>query len=193
MSNAISTFINAFQGGTRPNRFSITGTRPAGVESPAGGSSNLFIDTHCLAANLPESTVGIIPIPFRGRIYKFPGDRQYSEWTATILDDTGAKSTWKMFHDWSELFNSHELNIANDNKHISNFCADLTISQLDHGSGLAGGAQGPPSPNAGTLKTIQLVNAWPVVVGPVVLDMASANTLTQFQVTIAYSHYIVKQ
>jgi hypothetical protein len=97
-----------------------------------------------------------------------------------------------MFHDWSELFNNHESNTATDRRHISNFCTDLTISQLDH-AGLGSGQQGPPSPTASTLKKIQLQKAWPVVVGPVVLDMAAANTLAQFQVTIAYSHYIVQQ
>jgi hypothetical protein len=170
--HSISTFTSNFNGGTRPNRFKITGTIP-GI-----GSAQAFHETgiYCLASSFPESTVGIIPIPFRGRIYKFPGDRQYSEWTATILDDTGSNQLWSLWHDWSVRFNDHEENVAVNRTHIAEFCSDLTIEQLDHQSDA-------------TIKSVQLVNAWPVVVGPIVLDSAAANTLTQFQVTVAYSHY----
>jgi len=170
--HSISTFTSNFNGGTRPNRFRITGS------IPGLGNAQAFHETgiYCLASTMPESTVGIIPIPFRGRIYKFPGDRQYSEWSATLLDDTGNNATWQLWHEWSQRFNSHEDNIAFDRTHISEFCADLTIEQLDHQSDAV-------------IKSTQLVNAWPVVVGPIAFDMGSANTLTQFQVTVAYSHY----
>ena len=70
----INRFLDAFRGGTRPNRFKISGTNSAG---------DLFLDTHCTAATMPESIVGIIPIPFRGRVYKFPGDRTYNEWNVS--------------------------------------------------------------------------------------------------------------
>lgn len=168
--HSISTFIGAFQGGTRPNRFKITGSSPAG---------NLFFDTHCVASSLPESIVGSILIPFRGRIYKFPGDRQYNDWAVTILDDTGDKATWKLFHDWSELFNSHVDNVAAEKTQETNYCRDLTITHLDHSS------------SSGALKQVLLQNAWPSIVGPVTLDMSAANTLSQFQVTIAYTHFQV--
>lgn len=171
--HSISTFQDKFQGGTRPNRFRITATPPSNL---ATGGNGLFIDTHCVATTLPESIVGNIPIPFRGRIYKFPGDRVYNDWNVTVLDDTGASSTWDAFHAWSELFNSHEDNVAQDRRHVSNFCVDLTVEHLDHQSDAF-------------LKKIILRNAWPTQVGPVSLDMAAANQTAQFQVSISYTHY----
>jgi hypothetical protein len=171
MSNihSISTFINQFQGGTRPNRFRITGTAPAGVGDLFGPEG-----IYCMASSLPESNVGIIPIPFRGRIYKFPGDRSYNEWTVTILDDNGTQ-LWGTWHRWSEKFNSHVDNLAAARDHKSNFCT-ITVHHLDHQSDAV-------------VKSIALQNAWPVQVGPVQLDMGAANQLVQFQVQIAYSHY----
>jgi hypothetical protein len=171
--HSISTFTDKFNGGTRPNRFRITASNPVGG---AAGGNGLFIDTHCVAATIPESIVGSIPIPFRGRIYKFPGDRVYNDWNVTVLDDTGASRTWYAFHTWSDLFNNHENNTADDKRHISNFCQDLTIEHLDHASD-------------DFLKTVILRNAWPTQVGPITLDMAAGNQLTQFQVSIAYTHY----
>lgn len=172
MPQDIGTFISNFNGGTRPNRFRMTGTAPNGVGDLFGPEG-----IYCVATAIPESTVGIIPIPFRGRIYKFPGDRQYAEWTATLLDDQGGVALWDTWHYWSELFNNHISNLSDNREHQPNFCQDLTITHLDHQSDAE-------------IKSITLVNAWPVVVSPVSLDAGAANTLTQFQVTIAYSHYL---
>jgi hypothetical protein len=166
---SISNFLNAFNGGTRPNRFKISGTNPGG---------DLFFDTHCSAATLPESIVGIIPVPFRGRVYKFPGDRTYNEWNVTILDDIGNRATWDLFHSWSEEFNEHENNTSLTRKHITRYCADLTVELMDHNSDIV-------------LRTMQLLNAWPVQVGPVTLDMNAANQLGSFQVQIAYTHFLI--
>jgi hypothetical protein len=175
--HSIGNFVSAFNGGTRPNRFRITGTAPQGVAT--SGAASMFPETHCVAATLPESIVGIIPIPFRGRMYKFPGDRSYNEWTVTVLDDTGTNKTWLMFHDWSQQFNNHETNVALEAKQVNSFCRDLTVQHLDHADAAGGSA----------LKSITLLNAWPVQVGPIQLDMGAANQLVQFQVQIAYTHF----
>jgi hypothetical protein len=169
--HSISNFITAFKGGTRPNRFIITASDPTGT-----ATSGLFVPTHCVAATLPESIVGIIPIPFRGRVYKFPGDRSYNEWNVTVLDDQLDNDTWFIFHEWSQKFNSHVDNIANKRDQKSNYCVDLTVTHYDHASDAP-------------IRTVYLRNAWPVQVGPVTLDMNAANQLTQFQVQIAYTHF----
>ena len=168
--HSLDNFTSQFQGGTRPNRFKVTGT---------GGGNDLFgnqTGIYCLAATLPESIVGIIPIPFRGRIFKYPGDRSYNEWSVTILDDTGETEVWRNWHRWSEQFNGHVSNQAIDRDLQLSMSIDLTIEHLDHASDR-------------TIRKIQLRNAWPVQVGPIQLDMAAANTLTQFSCQIAYSHY----
>ena len=171
----LSNFISAFQGGTRPNRFRISGTSTVPkTGSPAG----LFRETHCTAATLPESIVGIIPIPFRGRVYKFPGDRTYNEWNVTMLDDVGTYNTWKYFHEWSNQFNDHEKNISKSRQQKDEYCKDLTVDLLDHQSD-------------NVIRTMKLLNAWPVQVGPVTLDMNAANQLGSFQVQIAYTHFII--
>ena len=171
----LSNFINAFQGGTRPNRFRITGTSTV---PKTGSPLGLFRETHCTAATLPESIVGIIPIPFRGRVYKFPGDRTYNEWNVTMLDDITPSATWQFFHDWSNQFNDHDTNISKSRQQKDEFCQDLTVELLDHQSD-------------NVIRTMRLLNAWPVQVGPVTLDMNAANQLGSFQVQIAYTHFLL--
>lgn len=166
---SIGSFINAFNGGTRPNRFRISGTSPAG---------NIAIETHCMASTLPDSTLGVIPLPFRGRIYKFPGDRDYQPWNITILDDVGENDVYASLHAWSEIFNNHETNLAATRKHITQYSTDLTVSLLDHNSGTE-------------LRTFTLHHAWPISVGAVELNMATANAPITFPVQLAYSYFTV--
>ena len=56
-SNSIDTFKGKFFGGTRPNRFEIIASLP----------DNRDIDTfHAYAFNLPEVSIGEIPVNYRG-------------------------------------------------------------------------------------------------------------------------------
>ena len=177
--HSLDNFTREFQGGTRPNRFRITGALPPGVGSagPSPGGA-LFFDTHCIATTLPESIVGIIPIPFRGRVYKFAGDRTYNEWNITVMDDITPKDTWGLFHNWSEQFNNHALNTATDRRQLAALCPEITCDLLDHNSDA-------------TLRTVRILNAWPVQVGPLTLDMNAANQLGTFTIQIAYTHYTI--
>lgn len=174
--HSIATFIGAFRGGTRPNRFRVSVASP---EAENGGSAtpvtNFIPDTLCQAASVPQSTVGYINIPFRGRVIKFPGDRVYDDWTVTMFDDIGKNAVWKAWHDWSESLNGHINNKAEDRTH-KKFFRTIIVEHLDHASD-------------SVIKKVSLANAWPVSVGPINLDMSQANQLAGFQCQIAYTHW----
>lgn len=176
--HTIGQFVNAFSGGSRPNRFKVTVT---GAGGGANGVNATLIPEHLVTATtLPSSVVGAINIPYRGRIYKFPGDRQYDDWSVMIYDDgEGANSIWYKWHAWSEQFNGHVNNIAKDRKQSPRF-GSIAVHHLSHHDA-----------GAKPIKTITLQNAWPVAVGAVNLDMAQANQLATFQCQIAFTHYTV--
>ena len=71
-------------GGARPNLFKATINFPA----YAGGDVELT-SFMCRSAQLPQSTVEALPVPFRGRILNVAGDRTFEPWNVTILNDTG--------------------------------------------------------------------------------------------------------
>lgn len=163
----ISNFISAFNGGTRPNRFTVSVSPKS--EQAASGLSSL---THAMAATLPESTVGVIPIPFRGRIYRFPGDRDYNLWSLTLLDDTnGIYTAW---HAWSNKFNHHSLNQSETRAQKENM-GIVTVNLLDHNSDTP-------------LRTFRLHYAWPVQVGAYDLNMGRANEPGSFTCQLAYAY-----
>ena len=70
-------------GGARPNLFEVElTTLPAGIAWPADNFRYM-----CKAAQLPESTIANIDIPFRGRIFKVAGDITIAPWIITVIND----------------------------------------------------------------------------------------------------------
>ena len=72
-------------GGARPALFEIYLSIPDGVGADAE-SADKFRFT-CRAAQLPAATVGSIEIPYFGRKIKFAGDRTFTDWTVTVMND----------------------------------------------------------------------------------------------------------
>lgn len=173
-THSIGNFITNFNGGTRPNRFRITFSKKPSV--PGSFTQTGLDGILALSSSLPESLIGTIPIPFRGRVYKFPGDRDYLPWNITLIDDTGfSGSIYDFWHGWSSLFNGHYDNISSS-RDYEDIYATIVVEHLDHVS-------------SATLKKFELNNCWPMQIGPLELNSANANQLSTFTCQIAYSHY----
>jgi len=172
MGQGISDFIGGFNGGTRLNRFEVTGNIGAG-----SGLSD-FTPFHIRSATLPEAIVGEIPINYRGRTVNYPGDRTYKPWEITILDDTGEDTLYKAFHNWHNVINDHDSNESINIDPGSHFATDWSVQQFD--------------PNGSdVIREFSLKNCWPIGVGQLPLSMNEDNQLGAFSVTMLFSHYTV--
>ena len=172
VSMGVDNFKKNFDGGTRPNRFVVTG------EIGGDGSTTPINNLYVKAASMPSSTMGIIQVPFRGRVIKLPGDRAYPEWTITLLDETSDDFRTK-FEAWNEAFNSHAENISGDQAGgldltDTNLFTNWTVAQLD--------MQG------NVIRSTTLHNCWPVEVGAVDLTYDAADTLTEYSITLSYDY-----
>ena len=174
----VDTFKKSFDGGSRPNRFLVTGTIPP----PNGGDIDGMV---VRAASMPAVNVGIMRVPFRGRIVKIPGDRTYDEWTMTCYDtfsdgeNAGKSNLRPMFMAWNNEFNVHSTNVPGTgfsadqiSLDYETLFVDWTIQQLS----LGGVSQ----------RQVTLKNAWPTVVGEIVLNYDSTDTIAEYSVTFAY-------
>ena len=165
----IAGFKTAFDGGTRPNRFTVV------LPDEKGGGAPILVK----AASIPAETIGILQVPFRGRVAKLPGDRAYAEWTCTIIDDT-TKNLRSQLVNWHRLFNNHETNIVSKdvlgggNGEEGGELSEITVTQLD--------MQGMPH------TSVVMQQVWPVEVGPIDLSYDKADTLVEFAVTFAYDY-----
>ena len=99
--SSINSFMSAFDGGSRPNMYSIS------LVCPIGPIPQLQF--YCKAATLPQSFLGEIMVPYMGRVAKYPGDRQFDDWTIDVLNDQNMtlRNTFEL---WNELFNSNSGN-----------------------------------------------------------------------------------
>ena len=110
-------------GGARPNLFKAT------INFPAYAQGDVEITSFmCKAAQLPGSVMGIVEVPFRGRLLKIAGDRTFETWSPTILNDTDFKVRNAMER-WMNGINAHSANTGLVAP--ADYSADLVIEQLD--------------------------------------------------------------
>lgn len=175
MAIDISKFTSKFDGGARSNLFQIRiQNQPSGV--PALGADDHII--HIKSIQLPETTVGEIPVNHMGRIYKYPGDRVYNDVQLTILSDGTDMRIRHFFEAWNHAWNRHYANtglLPND----GNLNTTVELSQLDR-------LHNP-------IRTYTLNKAWCSDVSAVDLSHDNNDALVEFTVSIKYHWFEVTQ
>ena len=61
------------------------------------------------AASFPASTIGVVEVPFRGRLLKIAGDRTYDPWSVTVLNDEGFTIRQQM-ETWAQTIQEYKIN-----------------------------------------------------------------------------------
>lgn len=177
MANSIQDFITGFRGGTRKNRFKVTGIFPTGIVAEANK-----LQFHVLSASLPNSTLGIVNFPYRGRLIPYVGDRTYEPWDILVLDDSSS-GLYNAFQGWTELINNQESNehaYGNDDSWFAGAAAEAAIQddswfieQLDL--------------NGSPIKKITLRSCWPSTVSALQFNMAETG-FNSFAVRMNYNY-----
>jgi len=175
----VGEFKSNFDGGSRSNRFLIQG------DIGGNGDVNSIV---VKAGSVPAVTLGILRVPFRGRVVKIPGDRTYEEWTFTVMDGftpgSGKPATemHSKFLSWNAEFNEHEANVPGPNFGKGEV-VDLNSATLftDWSVVMLGldGSEG---------RKINLHKCWPVVVSEIALSYDNADTISEYTVTMAYDY-----
>ena len=168
---AIDDFkANLIGGGARANQYRVTVTPPPGIAIGLDVRRASFLVT---ASRLPESTLGEVAVPFRGRNIYVAGDRPAPEtWTTTFFNDTDF-----MVRNAMERWHNGINNFA-DNTGVTNaadFQTDLFVEQLDRDDTI--------------LKTYIFRNAFPLTIAAIDLTNEETTTIETFEVTWRYQHY----
>ena len=156
--NSIQSFKQAFNGGTRQNRFTvpIAGAFPDNI----GYTPNITTEQlKIVSASLPQASVGTITVPYRGRNLNFAGDREYQPWSITVYDDNNSDNLWKAFHSWKEALDGHVTHeVVGGDFAYERLKTNWIIRHLDlNGNNV--------------LSHIKLVGCWPEEVGRISLSM----------------------
>ena len=168
---AIDDFkANLIGGGARANQFRVSITAPPGIAIGLDVRRASFLVT---ASNLPQSQLGEIAVPFRGRNIYVTGDRPAPEpWTVTFFNDTDfmVRTAMERWH--------NGINNFADNTGVTNaadYQTDLFVEQLDRDDTI--------------LKTYIFRSAFPVSVGQIDLTNEETTTIETFEVQWRYQHF----
>lgn len=163
----LNEFKNNFLGGTRSNRFLIEGYFPTG---------GAFTKFHVRSTIIPQMTTKTISYDYFGRKYHYPGEKEYSTWGFTVLDDIGSGNLWKRFQDWQNTINNHTSNVSAPIGSGSDYKAyNWKIKHLEMNG-------------EDTLKEFIMHGCWPTQIQQLTLNMTSPNTFNSFNVTILYDY-----
>jgi len=157
------------KGVARPNLFSVTLTN---VPSSANLPKDHF-PFQCKIATIPPSTLGVIEVPYFGRMIKIPGNRTFDNLSLTVINDEDY-TIRNAIEKWMALMNSHANNIQEVEDVKDLFCG-ITISHF--------GVTDFPT------GSWNFINCFPVSLGEISLDWGSNDTAEEFSVDFAYDYW----
>ena len=168
-ANMTAFKTNIGTGLVRPNQFQVSLNFPTFVAD--GVNRSLRGQFLCRATSLPGSTVAPIPVYYQGRAFNVAGERQFQPWTVTIYnEDFNLRDALVQ---WSHGIN----NIHNNSGFIMprDYQVELFVSQLNR--------------NGSVLKSVKMVNAFPIDISPIELDWENNAQIEMFQCTFVYDWY----
>lgn len=168
MSN-IAEFKQRLEGGARPNLYRVTVNFPMAIADNSAVEKLQFM---CKAAQVPGVRAGIIETWYMGRSIKLAGDREFDDYSITVLNDTD----WKIrtqFEKWMNIMNQFAENIGLSRP--NDYMTDIVVEQLDRGGN--------------TIATYTLVNCFPTDLSAIDLSFETTNTIEEFTVSLAYSYW----
>jgi hypothetical protein len=160
--------------GARPNLFacSLNNLPVVGAGNSSVADSNKKFNFMCRAAQLPGATIGAIPVNYFGRELKFAGNRTFTEWTVTIINDEDFV-----------IRNAMEQWMHNINSHVANLRAGTFVNpQAYQTDGIA--TQYGKAGNI--IKKYDFIGMFPIDVSPIELDWGANDQIEEFAVTFAY-------
>ena len=176
MAFNINDFRANMQGdGARPNLFEVFLKFPGPLTNVDSGLAESQIRFMAKAAQLPGSTVGIVPMYYFGREMKFAGNRTFTDWTLQIINDEDFKVR-NALERWMNSINSHAGNLRDAGARAPN---SYTGSAQVYQYGKTGQ----------TLKSYNFIGMFPVDIAPIDLDWGSNDTVEEFSVTFAYQYW----
>lgn len=171
MALNVQDFASNFKGGFRPTQFRVLMSFPTWVAT--GAVAVLQTPFMVQSSSLPGSTMGVTRIPFRGREFKFSGDRTFDPWTMTVLADTDFVLR-NAFEAWMNGMNDAET--SQGRLQASDYWSKAYIHALDRKDNI--------------LYAYELRNIFPSNVAELPLDMSSVDTVGQYSVTLEMGYFI---
>tara|TARA_B100000965_G_scaffold388368_1_gene392845 strand:- start:163 stop:747 length:585 start_codon:yes stop_codon:yes gene_type:complete len=184
MANSLTKFKSILAGGgARPNLFQVSIDDFPGY-SEAVGEQLSFL---CKGAQLPESTVGLVEVPFRGRTFKVAGDRTFAPWSITVINDTNFLVRNAM-EEWMQTIAQYKDGSGATSP--NDYMREATVSQLLRSPSEVGGTSGQGTESSRTdAGQYRFYDIWPTNVSAIDLSYDSSDTIEEFTVEFQVNYW----
>ena len=145
------------------------GASQAGSSASSGSLATFLVK----AANIPASTVGVVEVPYRGRMLKIAGDRTFEPWTVTVLNDQSFKFR-AFFESWSSNIQALQQNFQNANT-IADYQAMAKVRQMDR--------------KGSVIRTYKFEGIWPSNISAIDLDWGNNDTPEEYTVEFQVQYW----
>ena len=167
----------------RPNLFQVDLSFPSGIINNA---SLVELGKFTVrAANLPSSQVGVIEVPFRGRVLKIAGDRTFEPWTITVQNDSGfvLRNAFELWASSIQAYNENFTSAAGlgDSDDATGYFADMVVHQL------ARDVKDGDAPKI--LKSYKFYNVFPSNIAAIDLDFGNNDAIEEFTVELQTQYW----
>ena len=176
-----ASVVNDF---ARPNLFQVDLNFPATL----GTSSDLstFGNFTVRAANLPASQIGVVEVPFRGRVLKIAGDRTFEPWTITVMNDSGFNMR-NAFELWANSIQAANENFTaagtlGDATDSTGYFADMLVHQLSRD--IKSDSESPK-----ITKSYKFYNVFPSNISAIDLDFGNNDAIEEFTVELQVQYW----
>ena len=164
------------KGGARANLFEVViSDIDATLMTAAGVKEFTFA---CKAANIPAMAVGVVEVPYFGRVVKVPGNKTFDNWSVTIINDEGFLVR-NGFEKWVASMGTHKGNVqsAESTNLTSGLYGDATVQHY--------GKTGSTS----KIAEYKFVNIFPVSVSEIALGWDANDAIEEYTVEFAYDYW----
>lgn len=167
----------------RPNLFQVDLNFPTGIINESALAT--FGKFTVRAANLPASQIGVIEVPFRGRVLKIAGDRTFEPWTITVMNDSNFVLR-NAFELWANSIQAANENFTaagtlGDPSDSTGYFADMSVHQL------ARDLKDGQAPKV--LKSYKFYNVFPSNISAIDLDFGNNDAIEEFTVELQVQYW----
>jgi len=143
--------------------------------APIAGLNASEFTFACKAAQIPSSAVGVVEVPYFGRVVKVPGNKTFENWSVTIINDEGFEIRNAM-EKWITAMGTHEGNVATISAGDGTLYGQATVNQYAKAGGTV-------------LEAYNFVNIFPINVAAIDLAWETNDAIEDFTVEFAYDYW----
>ena len=170
MAFNITEFQGALTGGgARGNLFQVTINNP--VEAAFSEKASFMVK----AAEIPAATIGEATVNYFGRAIKYAGNRTFTDWNVTIINDEDF-----LVRDGMERWSNHINGLRSNERSFilaspARYKTNATVIQY--------------SKTGDPIRTYKLVGLWPKEVSNITLDWGDNDKIEEFTVSFSYDYW----